>query len=726
MNGSSQNKAPRVLLVDDNAAIHQDFKKILTPPAEANSQLEDFEAALFEKPKNTIERVSFRLDSAFQGQEALALVQKAMEENDPYALAFMDIRMPPGWDGVETIEHIWRVSPELQMVLCSAYSDYTWEDLIRRFGHTDNLLILKKPFETVEVLQVAHALSKKWALSLQSRLWMKDLDRLVRERTQELVVANEQLRTEIVTRTKVEAALRSSEERFAKAFRTSPMPMAIIRQPDSRFVDANESFLRLVGFTSEGLLSQTAKGCNLWKENTERKIGELKTGTHLHNHACSLQARDGSPREVVLWAEPIALNDGTCVLLIMEDITDQLRLETQLRQAQKMEAVGRLAAGVAHEFNNILTVIQGHAELLRDAKIAPRQVIESSTRISQVSQRAATLTRQLLTFSRQQPMQLKPLNLSGTVQATQKMLRQLLGERHELQIECAPSVPTIMADEGNMEQILINLCLNARDAMPEGGPIRIETSQLSLTAETAGRHPDARPGLFISLAVTDAGCGISPDILRRVFDPFFTTKEIGKGTGLGLSTIHGIVKQHNGWIEASSEVGRGSTFRVFLPATPIEKPKPVGTDALNDAALPSGRGELILVVEDDASVRELARATLERGGYRVLEAADANNALQVWRGATTQIGVLITDMVLPNGIGGGKLAQLLRERDPQLQVICISGYGSETLKEEMPDTLAPGVNFLSKPFDPNALLKAVKALLDRTETARNNSRLALV
>jgi two-component system cell cycle sensor histidine kinase/response regulator CckA len=710
MNGLSPKKSPRLLLVDDNAAIHEDFKKILATPAQANSALDDFEAALFEKPRNVIERVSFRLDSAFQGQEALALVEKSLVDNDPYALAFMDIRMPPGWDGVETIERIWKICPELQMVICSAYSDYTWEDLISRLGHTDNLLILKKPFETVEVLQIAHALSKKWALALQSRLWMKDLDRLVRERTQELVVANEQLRV--------------SEQRFSTAFRTSPMAMAIISQPENRFVDANESFLNLVGFSPKDLLAQTASACQLWTEITERKIVGLKTS--LHNHACSLRARDGSPREVVLWAEPIALDGGPCVLLILEDITDQLRVENQLRQAQKMEAVGRLAAGVAHEFNNILTVIQGHAELLRAATVSPRQVMDSSTRISQVSQRAAALTRQLLTFSRQQPMQLKSLNLSTVVRTTEKMLRQILGERHELQFECAPNLPTIQADEGNMEQILINLCLNARDAMPGGGLIRIETNQLTLTTKTAGRHPDARPGEFVSLAVTDSGCGISPDILRRVFDPFFTTKEIGKGTGLGLATVHGIAKQHNGWIEATSEVNCGSTFRVFLPATPAVKGKCPDADALPDALPPNGRGETILVVEDEPIVRELARTALEQGGYRVLEAADANSALQVWREAATPIAVLITDMVLPNGMGGGKLAQLLCERDPQLQVICISGYGSETLREEMPATLAPGINFLSKPFEPNALLKAVKALLDRADSARTNARLALV
>jgi two-component system cell cycle sensor histidine kinase/response regulator CckA len=726
MSSTPSNTAPRVLVVDDNAAIHQDFRKILSGPASENSPLHDLEATLFEKPKSVIGRVSFRLDSAYQGQEALALVQQAIAANDPYVLVFMDIRMPPGWDGVETIERIWQVCPDLQMVLCSAYSDYTWDDLIRRFGHTDNLLILKKPFETVEVLQIAHALSKKWSLALQARLWMQDLDRLVRERTQELVLANEQLRAEVVERTKVQEALRISEERFSKAFRTSPMPMAIINLSEGRFLDVNDSFFRLTGFSAEELIAHTAAELKLWADYTGRKISALETGRQIHNHNCSLRTCDGTTHEVVLWAEPIALDCGPCALLIIEDISDQLRLETQLRQAQKMEAVGRLAAGVAHEFNNILTVIQGHAELLRDDRITPRQVADSSGRITQASQRAAGLTRQLLTFSRQQPVQLKPLNLSSVVRSTQKMLRQLLGERYDLQLDCAEALPTLMADEGNLEQILINLSINARDAMPNGGIIRIQTNQVNISAADTARNPDARPGHFLSITVNDNGCGISSDVLRRVFDPFFTTKEIGKGTGLGLSTIHGIVRQHQGWIEAASEIGRGSTFTVYLPVATGVAASPTISKRTTTDFTAAGQGETILVVEDDPSVRDLARATLERGGYRVLEAADGQMAIKAWDESLDKIAVLITDMVLPNGMSGGQLADQLQERDPQLRLICISGYGSETLKEDLPENFAPGVNFLSKPFDPHALLKAVKASLDRNETGKSNPPLALI
>jgi two-component system cell cycle sensor histidine kinase/response regulator CckA len=702
MSTSPSAKHPRVLVVDDNAAIHEDFRKILGPAKiEVSSHLNQLEAELFEKNAPVIGRVEFRVDSAYQGQEALQMVQRALAEDDPYVAVFMDIRMPPGWDGVETTERLWQACADVQVVLCSAYSDYTWEDFLGRFGHTDNLLILKKPFETVEVLQIAHALTKKWTLAHQSRLWMKDLDRLVRERTQELVLANEQLR--------------SSEERFAKAFRTSPMPMAILSQPDGRFIDANARFRELTGCSAEQLLAHPARELALWPEHTNRKIGALESGRRLHNHTCSLRASTGSSREVVIWAEPIVLGDGACVMLIVEDVTDQLRLETQLRQAQKMEAVGRLAAGVAHEFNNILTVIQGHAELLRADKLAPRQVFESSGRISQASQRASALTRQLLAFSRQQPVQLKSLDLSAVVRSTQKMLRQLLGETYELQFNCAETLPAIFADEGNLEQVLINLSLNARDAMPGGGVIRFETQSVSLNARDAGRHPEARPGDFITLTVSDAGCGIDPENLRRIFDPFFTTKEIGKGTGLGLSTIHGIVRQHRGWIEAASELGRGTTFTIYLPvANSVHPPLPT-EERESDVPAPFGHGEVALVVEDDPSVRELARATLERGGFQVLEAADAQQALQLWNEAPTRISVVVADMILPNGLSGGRLAQMLQERDPHLAIICISGYGAETLRDELPPKLAPGVNFLPKPFEPHTLLKAIKTSLARSQ-----------
>jgi two-component system, cell cycle sensor histidine kinase and response regulator CckA len=712
MNATTTSQQPRVLVVDDNAAIHQDFRKILGPAKiAAQAQLGDLEVALFEKSGPVIGRSEFRVDSAYQGQEALQLVQAALAADDPYVAVFMDIRMPPGWDGVETTERIWQVCSDVQIVLCSAYSDYTWDDFLAKFGHTDNLLILKKPFETVEVLQIAHALTKKWTLAHQARLWMKDLDRLVRERTSELVQANEQLR--------------SSEERFAKAFRTSPMPMAILRCRDHHFIDANERFLAVTGCPPAQLYARPAPEHAFWPESINQKMFVQGGGRRLGNQNCSLRPQSGPVREVVMQAEPIELGDGECLLLIVEDVTDQLRMENQLRQAQKMEAVGRLAAGVAHEFNNILTVIQGHAELLRDERLSRRQINDCSNRVTQASQRAASLTKQLLAFSRQQPVQLKSLNLSTVVQSTQKMLRQLLGERYEIKLDCPEALPPIFADEGNLEQVLINLTLNARDAMPGGGRIQFATRAVTFTAVEAGRHPEARPGDFVALIVSDTGCGISPEHLRRIFDPFFTTKDIGKGTGLGLSTIHGIVRQHRGWVETDSLLGQGTTFSIYLPVANSVNPTAAVVEREADPAPPFGNGDAALVVEDDPSVRELARATLERGGFRVFEAPDAQAALQIWNEAPTRISVLVTDMILPQGMSGGRLAQMLQSQDPQLLVVCISGYGAETLRDELPPKLAPGVNFLSKPFEPHALLKAIKVSQARQHAEATRSGAAM-
>lgn len=713
-------RQPRILVVDDNPAIHDDFRKILGEQAGGFSQREAMEKALFGSSDAPAKRMTFRLDFALQGQEALQKVKLALIANDPYALAFVDVRMPPGWDGIETLEHIQPCAPDLQVVICTAFSDYSWDSITRRLDQNDNLLILKKPFETIEVLQLAHALTRKFELSRQARLRMEDLDRMVCDRTQQLVVANEKLREEIAERARVQEALRHSEERFSKAFTASPMPMAILSQPESRFLDANSSFLVLAGTTAEGLLKSTAAQLNLWSAHTGQKLAKIQIGEHLHNHPCPIRRGDGTTRETVLWAEPILLDCGPCLLLIAEDVTDQLRLEGQLRQAQKMEAVGRLAAGIAHEFNNVLTVIQGHAELVRSVPTDAALVAESGGRISQASQRAAALTRELLAFSRKQPVALKPVCLSAVVRASQKLIGQLLGERYELQIDCATDSLTTLADLGCIEQVLINLGVNARDAMPDGGIIRIATSMATVEKAQAARNADARPGRFVCLKVTDTGCGIGRETLARIFDPFFTTKDIGKGTGLGLSIIHGIVRQHRGWIEVESEIGYGSSFTVFLPVAADSTPAPLPLDQL-PATLPCcGHGEVVMVVEDEPNVRDLARATLERGGYTVLEATDGEDALDVWNRNITPISLIVTDMVLPRGPSGGKLIQMLQARNPQLRAIYISGYGSETIREDLPDMLSPGVNFLSKPFEPTTLLKAVSMSLGGKWDAASN------
>jgi two-component system, cell cycle sensor histidine kinase and response regulator CckA len=703
MNDELISGQPRILVIDDNAAIHNDFRKILAGPRAANTQLDDVEKALFGATATPAERAAFRIDSAFQGQDALPLVQRALQDHDPYVLAFVDIRMPPGWDGVETLENLWQCCPELQAVLCTAHSDYSWDDLARRLRQTDSLLILKKPFDTAEVLQIAHALTRKWDLARQARLRVEDLNRMVGDRTRAL-------QQEIEERSRIQEALRISEERFSKAFLASPMPMAIQDQPQGHFLDANLSFLELTGYPADQLLHHTSDELRLWENAEAPPAGVVLPENRLRNRPGLLRRSDGSTRNTVLWAEPIILQTGPCLLIIVEDVTDHLKLEGQLRQAQKLEAVGCLAAGIAHEFNNLLTVIQGHAGLLRGKPLDTPSAAESVDRINQASQRAAALTRRLLAFSRKQPLQLKPINLSLAVQGLDKMLGQLIGERFQLELDCAADLPATRADESNVEQILINLALNARDAMPNGGTIRIATRLVRLDAAAARNHLDARAGCFVCLAVSDTGCGMTREVLSRVFDPFYTTKDVGKGTGLGLSTVHGIVQQHHGWIEVSSQVGHGSTFQVFLPTCDEAPGAASSAQVAGGSNLYRGCGEAVLIVEDEGIVREAARLALERGGYRVFEAGDGPNALAVWEQCPTRIDLLVTDMVMPHGVSGGALARVLQARDPRLRALYTSGYSSEVVREDL--HLVLGVNFLRKPYDPASLLKAVRLCLD--------------
>jgi len=678
---------PRILIVDDNPSIHEDFRKILGAKTAAQSHLEDVESALFGDKVSEIsdDRNGFRIDSAHQGQEAFEKVKKAVAEGDPYVLAFVDIRMPPGWDGIETLENIWRAAPELQAVICTAYSDYSWDEMTKRLGQTDNLLILKKPFETVEVLQMAHALAQKWTLGRQAKLRLDDLDRMVRQRT---------------------AELHASEERFSKAFQASPIPLAIIRCDDGAVIDSNTSFAQLTGYSKEDLLRKTATDLHLWGVISEAQ--SPADSTRLRDKSCALGRPDGSARQVVLSTEPLALGAIPCLLILIEDITEQLKIEAQLRQAQKMEVIGRMAAGIAHEFNNLLTVIQGDVGLLQSANPSQLDRAALLDQIMQASQRAATFTRQLLAFSRKQVLQPRVLDLSELLTRTKKMLSRLIGEKFEVKIHCASETVSLRADEGGLEQILMNLVLNARDAMPNGGAVEISSSLATLTTADAQRNPDARPGRFACLRVQDHGTGMTAQIISRIFDPFFTTKDIGKGTGLGLSTIHGIVKQHEGWVEVASEIGKGSTFAVFLPASDNS---PALTQPAEKAASPAGgKGEVILVVEDEVAVRELACMALRKRGYQILHASNGPAAIEVWQRNSPPVDLLLTDMVMPNGMSGGQLAQELIKRNPRLKIIYTSGYSPEILKQD--SLLAQGINFLPKPYDLPALLKAVRLCLD--------------
>jgi two-component system cell cycle sensor histidine kinase/response regulator CckA len=373
-----------------------------------------------------------------------------------------------------------------------------------------------------------------------------------------------------------------------------------------------------------------------------------------------------------------------------------------------MEAVGQLAGGVAHDFNNLLTVVIGYARLLLDEGTMPADATTSLTQIFNAGTRAANLTRQLLVFSRNNSVNRSVIDLNDIVREISVMLRRVIGEHIKLDLALLQGRCTIEADAGMIEQVLMNLAVNARDAMESGGTLTIKTTHLTLDDAEAKGHMGGRAGEFVCVSVGDTGCGIPPDVLQRVFEPFFTTKREGHGTGLGLSMVFGIVKQHKGWIELESIVGTGTCFRIVLPAVP--KADLVSARRPLKMAHSRGGSETMLLVEDDPAVREFAVAVLAGQGYRVLQACSGVEALEVWKWHSSRISLVFTDLVLPDGLGGVELAARLRQEKPALRVVLTSGYANETIGEEFRPPAA--THFIHKPYKPQVLVQTVRDALD--------------
>ncbi len=705
----------RILIIDDNPAIHADFQKILgrtrvTPTALANAEASLFGDDSAPAPRAVAKLPAFELASAHQGKEGYAMVQQALAEGRPYALAFVDIRMPPGWDGVETMHHIWQIDPEIQIVICTAYSDYSWEEMTGGPERADSVLILKKPFDNIEVVQLSHALTKKWTLAQQARLSMEMLDQLVEKRTQELNKTLLRLQDEMSQKASVQASLRVSEERFSKAFRASPFPMAIVHLGRDRFADCNDAFLAMIQRSREEVIDQTSADFALWPDpgTPDSLRTRIQDGISISNLELLVAEKNGQSRKTLVSAETFSLGDEHYAILIWQDLSERLRLEDQLRQAQKMEAVGQLAAGVAHDFNNILTVIQGHASLCLLAQGLTPNARTSLEQISTAADRAATLTRQLLAFSRKQIMQLRSLNLNDSVSGLLSMLQRLIGEHIRLKTALDSSVPSIHADHGSLEQVIMNLVVNARDAMPEGGDLIISTSTVKITAAYQRQHPGSQAGHFVRLTVTDTGTGMDAATREHIFEPFFTTKEVGKGTGMGLATVYGIVQQHSGWVEVESTPGVGSTFHIYLPTSLVKEEKIELKPAASTVA-PRGT-ETIFVVEDEENLRLLVETILQEQGYKTVCASNGVEALKIWATKKDEIDLLLTDVVMPEAISGIQLAERMLKTRPELKVIFTSGYSLDLIAKG--HDLRDGENFLPKPYPPIKLANAVRSCLD--------------
>jgi two-component system, cell cycle sensor histidine kinase and response regulator CckA len=519
---------------------------------------------------------------------------------------------------------------------------------------------------------------------------------------------------DVTEQRKNQESLRHSEERFATAFRSSPLAITISTEKEGRYVDANDAFVRMMGYERQEIVGRTAHELRIWADPDDRGQMVSQMGQTKPKEAVEtlFRTKSGEERRVRISTERIVLDGEPCVLANTLDVTEARRLEEQFRQAQKMEAVGRLAGGIAHDFNNLLSVIMGYSDLAQDTTPPGTAVRKQLDQIKKAAERAAALTRQLLAFSRQQVLDPKVLNLNAVVNNVSKMLLRLIGEDITLSLKPGEPLGSVKADLGQIEQVLMNLAVNARDAMPGGGKIAIETANVELDETYAKQHPSLRPGSYVILSFSDTGCGMDAKTRSRLFEPFFTTKGPGKGTGLGLSTVYGIVKQSGGYIWAYSELDRGATFKIYLPR--VDSPAQSLHSERLDLAFDRGT-ETVLLVEDDNSLRELTAELLRGAGYTVLEAADGNAAIELANPRLDSIELVLTDVIMP-GMSGGDLIVHLRHLQPKakLAVLFMSGYAGDFISRAGVQESDRYV--LHKPFTKKSLLNKVRSVLDEVAT----------
>ncbi len=833
MNQTNVKKNLRILVIDDNRAIHDDFRKILCATPGRSEALEQAESLLFAAPAgsaNAPKRNCYTIDSAFQGQEGLEKARRALAEGRPYALAFVDVRMPPGWDGIETAARIWDVCPDLQIVICTAYSDYSWDEMSAKLECSDRLVILKKPFDTVEVLQLANALTEKWRLHQEVRTRLNELEGLVQERTKVLQQTNEKLELEIVERRRAAGALRESEERYGLMFQWNPLPMWVADMKTLAIIAVNETAVTAYGYSRDEFLRMTLKDLQPRDQVAElsRRLAEIESlpghvfrtrhrkqdarlidveivtrtinfsgrearltvanditerkaaEDRIHEQAALLDLahdaifvkdwegtikfwnkgaeqlfgwtaaeavgrpadelftaqasglRETAARELVEKGEwsgelqkqtktgkKVIVNSGwtllrddedrpRSVLVIEADITEKKKLETQFLRAQRMEGIGTLATGMAHDLNNILAPILISAGTLR-WDLGPEEREDAIKHIEAGVKRGAEVIRQVLTFGRGVEGDRVAVSPGELLKEAVNIIGQTFPKDITMSHELADGLWPVIGDKTQIYQVLLNLCINARDAMPKGGQLRLSAKNITVDDKYPVLHAPGRPGPYVIFEVADTGCGIAPGDMERIFDPFFTTKEFGKGTGLGLSTVLGIVKSHQGLLAVESQPGKGTTFKVLFPVSSeavrtiiSQGPMPV----------PRAEGELILIVDDEVNIVATNRQLLCKHGYRVLGAGNGQEALEVFKQNRDTIKLVVTDIMMP-GMDGIGLIRALMAIAPDLKIIASSGLGSGSKGQDREAELkALGASlFLPKPYTAHRLLAALNDIL---------------
>lgn len=638
----------RLLLVDDDPGVRDAYAAVFAPRAPSSSTERSRLASLVlgvSPARSLAIHNPFSLTIARQGQEAAEALERLKAQGQAPAVAFVDMRMPPGWDGLTTIEALWRIDPRLQCVLCTAFSDFSWEEIVARLGTTDRLLILRKPFDRIEVLQMAEALCAKWMATEQAADQARQVAR---------------------------------QQTILRGIIDHAGLLITLKDAQGRYLLANQGFALRHGRTEAEVLGRTDDHLfpDQAKDLAAREAAAMSEGV------CAGEEDD--PRvatparfHVVRFTLTTDHPEGPLLCTVATDVTAFRDLESRYLQSQKMEALGRLAGGVAHDFNNLLAAIMGFSELALGGQVDGR-TRGYLGQVLQAGQQASDLTRQLLAFSRRQVLNPQRVEVGAVVEDLVAMLTRLVGRT--ITITVVNQGPSwVLIDKSQLQQVLVNLVVNARDAMPQGGRASIEVH-----GGTPGR---------VRVIVADTGVGMAPEVLAHIWDPFFTTKAEGQGTGLGLSTVHGIVLQSGGGITVESEPGQGTRVVVDLPS--VAEGVPVV--ATQPGPITGGR-ERLLIVDDRDDVRSLLVEILGSAGYDVVEAGDPRRIAE----ECPACDLLVTDVVMP-GLEGPELLRRLRVRHPDLRVLFMTGHTIH------PESLPGPV--LAKPFSHRDLLAAVRQAL---------------
>lgn len=521
---------------------------------------------------------------------------------------------------------------------------------------------------------------------------------------------------EITKRKMYEEALRQSEERFATAFQASPEGIMIYQDKKYTILEVNKSWERILGYSRDEAVGRSLKSLDIFLDSDvyENVIIDKTKFSNFENKEVAVKLKSGSLAFIHLIAEKIVINNESCILTIIQDVTqkkeeeqEKQKLQEQLRQSQKMEAIGRLAGGVAHDFNNLLTVIIGISEILISDLEETDAHITDIEEIKKAANRAATLTRQLLAFSRRQPLELRPLDINKVVANMEKMLNRIIGENIKLTTYLDSDIPMAKADEGQLEQVIMNIVVNAYDAMPAGGELTIRTYSIQASNQFATTTIESAMKNFICLSIEDNGVGMPDDVLEHIYEPFFTTKDPGVGTGLGLAVVYGIIKQHNGWIDVRSSPNKGTRFDIFIPQFEGELESEESERTL--LAGLKGEGERILLVEDDKMVREFTTRLLRKNGYDVFVAEDAEKAEEIFLQENENFDLICTDVVLPNK-NGLELADYILECKPDIPILLCSGYTDQKVQWDI--IREKGLVFLNKPYIVTELLRSIRNAID--------------